>query len=141
MFKQIGDWLTQMGLTFAYNEEKRAFVLPYEIDDNKFLVTIIVFPDTWIKVLALIVENDKIPKDMHLALLQENWNLFEVTYSMDQYGNLFSENDLPQTTNYDNFVSEFQAVIYGVKHFFDEVAPKFRLKAAGTYDRNYSAWV
>jgi hypothetical protein len=120
---------------------RRAYILPYEIDGNKFLVTIIVFPETWIKIVAMIAENDKVSKDMHLALLKENWNLFEVTYSIDGFGNLFSENDLLQTTNFDNFVSEFQAVVFGVKNFFEKVAPSFQLKASGTYDRNHAAWV
>ena len=141
MFKQVGDWLQKMGLTFLYNEAKRAFVLPYEIEGNKFLVTVVVFPDKWIKILALIVEKDKLSKDMYLALLQENWNLFEVTYSIDPFGNLFSENDLPQTTNYENFVSEFQAVVFGVKYFFDTIGKNFHLKISGTYDRNRAAWV
>ncbi|MHA1223247.1 MAG: hypothetical protein ACTSSG_06630 [Candidatus Heimdallarchaeaceae archaeon] len=141
MFKTVGEWLKKMDLTFAYNEEKRTFILPYEIDGNKFMVAVLVYPEKWIKIAAMIVEKEKAPKEMYLALLQENWNLFEVTYSVDQEGNVFSENDVTHETNFENFASEFQAVVYGVKNFFERIAPNFRIGAEGTYDRNSSTWV
>lgn len=141
MFKTIGDWLNKMNLTFIYNEAKRAYIIPYEIDGKKFLTAIFVFPDTWIKVAALVLEASEVTNDMYKALLQENWNLFEVTYSVDPAGNIFSENDLPQNTNYENFVSEFNAVAFGVKHFFETIGPQYKVVAHGTYERNRSMWV
>ncbi|MHA1867315.1 MAG: hypothetical protein ACTSVB_04610 [Candidatus Heimdallarchaeaceae archaeon] len=139
MFDTVGEWLDKMELKYQKNEEKRTFVLPYDINNVKFMVIILVFPEKWIKIGALILRAEKVTEEMYLALLQENWNLFEVTYSVDEQGNIFSENDIPHTSNYENFVSEFQAVIFGVINFFEKIAPKFQAKAVDTY--NSEAWV
>jgi hypothetical protein len=134
MFEKVKVWLKQMGLNFAYNQELNLFHLPYNIDGNQFSVVVGVFPDAnWLKIAALIVPAESVPSGLYEALLKEMWNLFEVTYSVDENGNVFSENDIPFSSNFENFQSELQAVVFGVTHFFKVIAPKFKIIPKGTF--------
>ena len=134
MFEKVKEWLKKMGLNHAYNKELNLFHLPYTIDGNQFSVVVGVFPDAnWLKIAALIVTAEFVPKGLYEELLKEMWTLFEVTYSVDENGNIFSENDIPFSSNFENFQSEFQAVVFGVTHFFKVIAPKFKISTKGTF--------
>ena len=118
MLDKVKEWLDRMQLSYAFNKERRVFLLPYDIDGVKFSVLIIVFPEKWIKIAALILEKDKVNESVYKTLLKANWDLFEVTYSLDPEGNVVSENDITFDSNFENFQSEFNAVVFGVVHFF-----------------------
>ncbi|MFX1513029.1 MAG: hypothetical protein ACFFCQ_10615 [Promethearchaeota archaeon] len=132
-FEKVKSWLDQMELRYSHNEEMNLFYLPYDISGTKFAVQIGVFDEKWIKIAALIVQADMIPKGLLRALLNANWHLFDVTYSIDDNGNVFSENDVPVDSNFENFRSEFGAVVFGVTHFFDTIANKLNVEQQDTY--------
>ncbi len=134
-FETVKSWLDQMNLKYSHNQEMNLFYLPYDIEGTKFAVQIAIFDDKWIKVAALIVQAEMIPKGLHKALLNANWHLFDVTYSVDDNGNVFSENDVPIDSNFENFRSEFGAVVFGVTHFFDTIAKKLNVTQQDTYEK------
>lgn len=141
MMDKVKEWLDKMELSYALNEERRVFILPYDIDGVKFTVLIIVFPERWVKIAALILDKEKVDERVYKMLLQQNWDLFEVTYSVDPDGNVISENDIPHDSTFDNFKSEFNAVVFGVVNFFEQVGPKLAIEKQGTYSESKSYFV
>ncbi|MFX1265213.1 MAG: hypothetical protein ACFFH0_07520, partial [Promethearchaeota archaeon] len=69
-----------------------------------------------------------IREELLAFLLQENYALDDVTYSMDEKGNIYSENDIPEQASLDDFTSEFNAVVFGMMRFFDNVSARFGLE-------------
>ncbi|MHA1639082.1 MAG: hypothetical protein ACTSW0_02610, partial [Candidatus Heimdallarchaeota archaeon] len=101
--------------------------LPYKIDQRTFNVRIVIAPD-WMQLFCLIMAENEIPKELvsaiHANLLLANFNLNEVTYSIDPKGNIYSENDLPVETDIVSFKSELGAVVFGYQYFYEQIATK-----------------
>ncbi len=133
-FKQVKKWLDKMKLKFAESKFEDEFALPFDIEGTQFLVRIFVLGE-WVKVAALVVPAEFVPEGLHRALLKANWDLFDVTYSVDEAGNIFSENDIPSASNFENFESEFNAVVAGVLYFFKAIANEFSVSRRDTYDK------
>lgn len=133
-FKKVKKWLDKMKLKYAESKFEDEYALPFDIEGTQFLVRVFVL-EKWVKVAALVVPAEFVPEGLHKALLKANWDLFDVTYSVDEDGNIFSENDIPSTSNYENFESEFNAVIAGVLYFFGAVAKEFSVSRRDTYDK------
>jgi hypothetical protein len=126
--ERVKDWLEQMDLKFKVLHDN--IVILYDVDGVRFAVIVNVMGN-WIQIAASMVHNDDIPKEKReelLAdLLKQNWELKDVTYSIDPKGSLFSQNDIPLDSNFKNFKSEFGAVVFGVTHFFSKIGPKYGL--------------
>ncbi|MFX0182647.1 MAG: YbjN domain-containing protein [Candidatus Hodarchaeota archaeon] len=126
--ERVKDWLNQMELKFKVLHDN--IVILYDVDGIRFAVIINVMGN-WIQIAASMVHNDEIPKEKReelLAdLLKQNWELHDITYSIDPKGSLFSQNDIPLNSNFENFKSEFGAVVFGVTHFFNKIGPKYGL--------------
>ncbi|MFX0050677.1 MAG: YbjN domain-containing protein [Candidatus Hodarchaeota archaeon] len=126
--EKVKDWLEKMELKFKVLHDN--IVILYDVEGIRFAVIINIMGN-WIQIAASMVHNDEIPKEKReeiLAdLLKQNWELKDVTYSIDPKGSLFSQNDIPLDSNFNNFKSEFGAVVYGVTHFFNSIGPKYGL--------------
>ena len=93
---------------------------------------------------CLIIYGNKIPTGgniknlLYQELLRANFDLAEVTYSLDQANNIYIETDMPTITHFENFQSEFQSMPFGVLHFFNEIVPKIssEIKRQNTFDRS-----
>lgn len=122
------NWLDLMNL--KYQVLNNNIVLLYDIEGIRFAVNINSI-GSWIQIAALIVHIDDVPKEKReellIDLLKQNWELNDVTYSLNPKGSIFSENDILVDSNYENFKSEFGAVVYGVTHFFSKIGPKYGL--------------
>ncbi|MBD3404611.1 MAG: hypothetical protein GF411_00570 [Candidatus Lokiarchaeota archaeon] len=119
---QVQTWLNVMQIPFETNEDKTRFFTEWSLDGKSFKVIINVRVDGWIQITALLIESKDIPAERKLEILEhlmkDNWELDDVTYSMDKDGNIYSENDIPGHSNVETFLTELNAVVYGAKRFF-----------------------
>ncbi len=122
----VQTWLYTMQVQFDLDMEKATFRTGWVLDDQKFEVCLMCRPDGWIQILAPLVKAEhvlpQIRENLYAELLKENWRLDDVTYSMDEEGNLYAENDVPAHSNLGNFLTELNAVVYAVKRFHQTVA-------------------
>ena len=112
-----------------------------KIPPIKLLVRTIV-NENWILAKCLIMYKNVIPKDPALycklceELLKANFLLNEVTYSIDpEEGNIYVETDMPANTEFENFKSEFNSIMFGILEFFNNILPKVgqEIKKESTY--------
>ncbi|MFX1367373.1 MAG: YbjN domain-containing protein [Promethearchaeota archaeon] len=134
--EQIKSWLNSLGVSFEIEEEKNTFKVLWDVEGVNFEIRITVRADRWILVSVLLLRPNEIPaeskEDLYGFLLHENWQLDDVTYSMDEKGNLYSENDIPELTNLENFKSELDAVVFGLERFFTNVSSRFGIEPKGS---------
>ncbi len=130
----VQTWLYAMHVEFDLNLETGTFRTEWVQDDMKFEVFIYCKPDGWIKIVATILKAESVPPQikeaLYAELLRENWRHEDVTYSMDEQGNLYAENDVPDYSNLGNFLTELNSVVYAVKQFNTNIAPIFGLANA-----------
>jgi hypothetical protein len=134
--EQIKSWLNSLEVPFELEEDKSTFKLLWDVEDTNFEVRITVRADKWILASVLLLRQDEIPaecrEELYGFLLHENWQLDDVTYSMDERGNLYSENDIPEQSNLENFKSELDAVVFGLERFFTNVSSRFGIEPKGS---------
>ncbi|MFW9792845.1 MAG: hypothetical protein ACFFEE_00975, partial [Candidatus Thorarchaeota archaeon] len=120
---------------FELMEDINTFKLIWDVEDTTFEIRVAIRADKWIHVAVLLLRPDEIPQEnkeeLYGFLLRENWMLDDVTYSMDEKGNLYSENDIPEQTNLENFKSELDAVIFGLERFVTIVSSQFGINPRG----------
>ncbi len=126
--EQIHSWLKLMQLPFTYDEESLTFKTEYSIDGKIVPISIIPHKPDWIKVKVQVMSLDKIPEAKRMSALKElllqNFILDDVTFSMDENDVIYSENDIPRSSNLENFHSELTAVVLGALTFLRDIAPK-----------------
>ncbi|MFW9993553.1 MAG: hypothetical protein ACFFD4_16025 [Candidatus Odinarchaeota archaeon] len=136
MFDKVKKWLDEMNLKYGVNSELKLFHIPWDVDGIKFSTLLMVTPDNkWIKAAAQILKAEDVPEGLYRSLLKANWDLFDVTYSIDEKGNVYSENDISSESNYAGFRSEIAAIVFGVRYFFNTVAPKFDIAKKETFEK------
>ncbi|MFW9808904.1 MAG: YbjN domain-containing protein [Candidatus Thorarchaeota archaeon] len=132
---QVEKWLTSLEVPFELLKEIHTFRVMWEVEDATFEIRIAIRADKWIHVAVLLLQPDEIPdgnkRELYEFLLRENWALDDVTYSMDEKGNLYSENDIPEQTNLENFKSELDAVVFGLERFVTIVSSRFGINPKG----------
>ena len=132
---KVEQWLKSMNLkNIKRDEAKSMLIVPFGVAGKKFLVQTLVTKD-WIHIKALVALLKNIPRSMREPLfyscLAANFVLPEVTYSADLHG-IWVEADMPRNTTEENFRVEFQSVVFGIKHFIEEIAPKARYTIQST---------
>ncbi|MHA1299488.1 MAG: hypothetical protein ACTSO9_08655 [Candidatus Helarchaeota archaeon] len=149
-YKKVKDFLVRVGIkeqNIIENEEENSFEIPLTVEFKNsepiILKTKILVTEKWIFSKCLIMFGDKIPSGaikmlLYQEMLRANFDLAEVTFSLDQVGNIYIETDMPVETNFENFQTEFQSVPFGVLHFFNFIGPKIssEIKRLDTFDRH-----
>jgi len=134
--EQVKNWLNSLEVSFELLEDIHTFKLAWDVEGTSFDIRVAIRADKWIHVAVLLLRPEEIPQDvredLYGFLLRENWMLDDVTYSMDEKGNLYSENDIPELTNLENFKSELDAVIFGLERFYTIVSSRFGIEPRGT---------
>ncbi len=92
----------------------------------------------WINIKLMLMRHEEVPPNLRPVLneklLNANFDLNEVTYSVSQQGDIFVEADMPVNTDYTNFSSEYGSIEFGVIHFLKEILPKLaNVQAKSTY--------
>ncbi len=127
-FDEIGDWLEKMKLKFKLDKKKMTFSIIYNEGGKNWDIRLFVGKQ-WYQVAAQIIKGSNVPEDnnkrllIYQKLLQANFKLNEVTFSMDRDGNIYSENDIPKESNFENFRSEFTAVPFGIRYWLENIVP------------------
>ena len=151
-FEKVKDFLIKAGIkeqNITVNEKDNSFEIPLTIEfknsDPIILKTKILVTEKWIFSKCLIMFGDKIPitgkieQLLYQEMLKANFDLAEVTFSLDQVNNIYIETDMPINTNFENFQAEFQSIPFGVLHFFNEIVPKLNseIQRQNTFDGMY----
>ncbi len=130
--ERIKEWLDSLEVPYEFNEDIKTFKTEWDVEGIACEVRITIRADRWILVAVRLLDAERITPDIReelfAFLLQENYMLDDVTYSMDEKGNIYSENDIPEQASLDDFRSEFDAVVFGMKRFFDNVSARFGLE-------------
>ena len=125
--EKVKGWLDELNLNYFVSQNGTEIMLPYKIDERTFNVRIVVAPE-WMQLFCQIMVANEVPQELvstiHANLLLANFNLNEVTYSIDPEGNIYSENDMPVESDLVTFKSELGAVVFGYQYFFEQLAPK-----------------
>jgi hypothetical protein len=133
--EQVKNWLDSLEIPYDLLEDINTFDLKWDVEGTAFDIRVAIRADKWIHVAVLLLRPEEIPKEnkeeLYGFLLRENWMLDDVTYSMDEKGNLYSENDIPEQTNLENFKSELDGVIFGLERFFTTVSSRFGIEPSG----------
>ncbi|MFW9849895.1 MAG: hypothetical protein ACFFF4_12220 [Candidatus Thorarchaeota archaeon] len=134
--EQIRNWLDSLEIIYELIEDINTFDVKWDVEDTIFDIRVTLRADKWIHVAVRLLRPEEIPEEctqeLYGFLLNENWMLDDVTYSMDEKGNLYSENDIPEQTDLENFKRELDAVILGLEHFYAEVSSRFGIEPSGT---------
>jgi hypothetical protein len=125
--EKVKGWLDELNLNYFVSQSGTEIMLPYKIDERTFNVRIVIAPE-WMQLFCQIMVANEIPQELvstiHANLLLANFNLNEVTFSIDPEGNVYSENDLPVESDLVTFKSELGAVVFGYQYFFEQLAPQ-----------------
>ncbi|MCK5045984.1 MAG: hypothetical protein KAJ76_02345 [Candidatus Heimdallarchaeota archaeon] len=125
--EKVKGWLDELNLNYFVSQSGTEIMLPYKIDERTFNVRIVIAPE-WMQLFCQIMTANEVPQELvstvHANLLLANFNLNEVTFSIDPEGNIYSENDMPVESDLVTFKSELGAVVFGYQYFFEQLAPK-----------------
>ena len=131
--EKIKKYLEEKKISYHLSENE--IIVPYEIDDRKFHISIQLFKK-WVNVRALIVKNTQVPPEKYTDLMRElliaNHDFPEINYDISREGDIFSSADMGVSIiDYDNFFSEFYAIPFAIKRFIEKIAPKFDIEVTG----------
>ena len=131
--EKIKKYLEEKKISYHISENE--IIVPYEIDDRKFHISIQLFKK-WVNVRALIVKNTQVPPEKYADLMRElliaNHDYPEINYDISREGDIFSSADMGVSIiDYDNFFSEFYAIPFAIKRFIEKIAPKFNIEVTG----------
>ena len=125
--EKVKGWLDELNLNYFVSQSGSEIMLPYKIDERTFNVRIVVAQE-WMQLFCQVLQANEVPQELvgaiHANLLLANFNLNEVTFSIDPEGNIYSENDIPVESDLVTFKSELGAVVFGYQYFFEQLAPK-----------------
>jgi hypothetical protein len=133
---KVERWLKNMNLKILSKDKEHSMLtLVFLIAGKTFLVRVIV-GETWINILALVgLVKELSPteqRNLYRACLTANYMMPEVTFSADREGDVYVEADMPTDTTEDNFKIEFQSVVFGIKYFMEQIAPKINYEVKDT---------
>lgn len=122
---KVMTWLRVMDVPFTLDKSTQTFVTEWDSRGVTFKVVVTCLEDGWIRVVAFLLTTDRISpeKKVHFfeELLRDNWRLEDVTYSIDSEGQICTHNDIPAQSNMENFMSEFNAVVYSAQQFWNNL--------------------
>ncbi len=138
----IEEYLKKMDLKYEKNDN--VFIIPFYIQDNKNKISfdiIVTYNDKWILTIAPLLKKENIPFDTDLLrlyekLLMDNYYLSEVTYGLTKEGNILVHAETHiDALCFENFKTELYSVVYGVRHFIEDILPLIEKYKEKTYIR------
>ena len=150
-YEVCGEYLKRMEIQdLEENEKDKSYTIPlkftfpdgYEIK----LKTLFRVTDRFVMAKCLLMFHDDIKHtrdiDLHLyrLLLQATFELFDVTYSIDENQNIYVEMDSIPSANFEAFEDELKGLFYGIEFFFNRIMVEVfkEIKREDTYGRYMS---
>jgi len=147
-FEICGEYLKRMEIQDLETDEKeKTYTIPlkftfpdgYEIK----LRTLFRVTDRFIMAKCLLIFHDDIKHSsqidlkLYRLLLQATFELFDVTYSIDEKEDVFVEMDIIPSANFEAFEDELKGIFYGIEFFFNKIMPEIikEIKYEDTYNR------
>lgn len=136
--EKIEGFLKQMNLTYKVIPAEDRIILPYTIDDRRFLL-IVDRSDKWVRFFIIIVEPDDLKKvdkaELYSSLLEANGQLAEVKYFItDQGGVGVIGHEGIASLSFEGFQEEYNALPFAVSYFIQNIASKLKLEVTGIPD-------
>ena len=131
--RTVREFLSRMELKFSYEEEGKVFSLTYEIGGKDFIIQVFV-GEKWIVIGSLLVNQEELPSNMNLQefyarLLQDTFYLNEVTYGLTKNRDVIVHAEINvNALTFEDFKTEFGSVVFGIKHFVEDVMKSFPVK-------------
>lgn len=110
---------------------EHTLIVPYIINwqgQNALYKATVNWDENWIQVKLLLQKKANlsvgVERNLFAALLNANYNLPEVTFSLGDDGGVYIEADMPVESDYENFESEYASIEFGADHFLNTLLPK-----------------
>ncbi|MFX1564510.1 MAG: hypothetical protein ACFFCH_00805 [Promethearchaeota archaeon] len=131
----IESYLKQMNLTYKVIPAEDRIILPYNIDDRRFLL-IIDRSDKWVRFFIIIVEADALKNveksKLYQSLLEANGQLAEIKYFITDQGAVgVIGHEGIASLNFEGFQEEYNALPYAVSYFIANIASKLKIEVRG----------
>lgn len=129
----IRDYLTKMELNFSYEENEKRFTLAYDFSGREFIVNVFV-SDSWVCVGTLLAKAEDLPANLnkevfYARLLQDTFYLNEVTFGLTKNNDVVVHAEIHvDALSFENFKMEYGSVIYGIKHFVENIMKDFPVR-------------
>lgn len=129
----VKKFLTRMKLKFSYDEELKTVSLLYQVEGKDFTIQIFI-GEEWIVMGALLVKHEELPSNIDLKefyghLLQDTFYFNEVTYGLTKNRDVIVHAEINvNALNFEDFRTEFGSVVFGIKHFVENVMKDFPIK-------------
>jgi hypothetical protein len=131
----IESYLKKMNLTYKVVAAEDRIILPYTIDDRRFLL-IVDRGDKWVRFFIIIVEADELksvdkPK-LYESLLEANGQLAEIKYFITEQGAVgVIGHEGIASLSFEGFQEEYNALPYAVSYFINNIASKLNIEVKG----------
>ncbi|MFX1575842.1 MAG: hypothetical protein ACFFCF_01575 [Promethearchaeota archaeon] len=131
----IESYLKEMNLTYRVIPAEDRIVLPYTIDDRRFLL-IIDRSDKWVRFFIIIVEVDDLKSidksKLYKSLLEANGQLAEIKYFITDQGAVgVIGHEGIASLSFEGFQEEYNALPYAVSYFIANIASKLKIDVKG----------
>ncbi|MFX0102795.1 MAG: hypothetical protein ACFFCS_24720 [Candidatus Hodarchaeota archaeon] len=139
LMTQLHEYFSEKVDQIGINNREFEITIPIEYEGLKF-VTVLSLHPAWIfikaKVMNLSEVSDKTKFKLYESILIANFELNAVFYSIDPEGSgIWIENDIPtKELSIENFDVNFNAIIFGIRFFVDNIALPLNQEVKGTFD-------
>jgi hypothetical protein len=150
-YEKCGEYLKRMEIKdLETNEKDQSYTIPLKFtfpDGFEIkLRTLFRVTDRFIMSKCLLIFYDdlkhtrNVDLKLYTLLLQANFQLFDVTYSVDEKENVYVEFDMIPSANFEAFEDELKGLFYGIEFFFNKIMAEIfkEIKHEDTYGRYIS---
>ena len=131
----IESYLKEMNLTYKVIAAEDRIILPYTIDDRRFLL-IVDRSDKWVRFFIIIVEANELENvdkaKLHESLLEANGQLAEIKYFITEQGAVgVIGHEGIASLSFEGFQEEYNALPFAVSYFIANIASKLNIEVKG----------
>ncbi len=131
----IENYLRQMNLTYKVVPAEDRIILPYNIDDHRFMLNVD-RSDKWVRFFIIIVEADALKNvdkaKLYTSLLEANGQLAEIKYFITDQGSVgVIGHEGIASLSFEGFQEEYNALPYAVSYFIANIASKLKIEVKG----------
>jgi len=147
-YEICGEYLKKMDIKDLNEDpENKSYMIPLKFTFNDGfeikLKTIFRVTDRFLMAKCLLLFYKDITRSIDIdiklntLLLRANFDLFDVTFSLDNENNVFVEMDIIPSANYEAFEDELKGLFYGIEFFFNNIMVEVfkEIKRNNTYGR------